>query len=548
MNDVACRPWREVPALMRNMGRSAWLLPVWVAVLVGAWLGRIIPEWSSNPDLSHGFFVPVLFAVLIHESRQRGPLRWLPVSKLWISTVVVALLLGGALLLVGSLYAAALDWSHTLVLFMLGLAAAGGLGAFLLIAATPQVRLVPFNWVAFVGLLLWVLCLPLPPGTYGKLTFHLQLWVTERVLEALHLLGIPAVQSGNIIELATTTVGVEDACSGVRSLLSCIFAGFFFSAAFVRRVPSRVALIVLAPLLAIGMNFIRSLLLTLLANRGVDINGFWHDATGFAILGVTAVGLGLLALLLEKLEDAAPAAAPVTDAAELDDPTSTARVRRTLPIFHAGYGLAVACALFFAFMTRSAAPSSFAAPDVLSFMPANPPGWRVGTSSDLYRFSDILATDNLGQRIYLKEDDAGELLQITLYIAYWSPGRAPVSTVATHTPDACWPGAGWTAQPVDQTTVRLPLGTRELNTAEFRRFDNQRISQNVWFWHSYDRRVIRDFNPREPLELLSSLFAYGIRSEGEQMFVRLSSNRPWEQIKHEPLLRDIFNRLEPYGI
>ena len=55
----------------------------------------------------------------------------------------------------------------------------------------------------------------------------------------------------NLIELARATVGVEEACSGIRSLLSCVFAGFFFAACLVRRPVRRVVVIVAAPLLAV---------------------------------------------------------------------------------------------------------------------------------------------------------------------------------------------------------------------------------------------------------------------------------------------------------
>ena len=34
----------------------------------------------------------------------------------------------------------------------------------------------------------------------------------------------------------------------------------------------------------------------------------------------------------------------------------------------------------------------------------------------------------------------------------------------------------------------------------------------------------------------------GFRHEGDQFFVRVSSNRPWDQIAHEPLLAEFFNR------
>ena len=101
---------------------------------------------------------------------------------------------------------------------------------------------------------------------------------------------------------------------------------------------------------------------------------------------------------------------------------------------------------------------------------------------------------------------------------------------------------------MEQTTVRLALRDREINTAEYRLFRNQRMPQHVWFCHSYDRRVIRDFNPRRPLELLASVLEYGVRSQGEQLFVRLSSNRSWSEIENEPLVHEILDSLAPYGL
>ena len=116
------------------------------------------------------------------------------------------------------------------------------------------------------------LCSPLPPGTYSRLTVGLQLWVSDGVVRVLGILGIAAHQEGNIIELARGTVGIEEACSGVRSLVSCVFAGVLFSAALVRRPWARF-LSSRCPPLALAMNFIRSLLLTLLVNGGVRVEG-----------------------------------------------------------------------------------------------------------------------------------------------------------------------------------------------------------------------------------------------------------------------------------
>lgn len=538
------RSWKETWQLVQSTEGRGYVLLTLSGLLVAAWLKLIFPQWMADPDLSHGFFTPILFLLLIKESRSRGPLRWLPEANL--TPIMLSGIAGAGLItmIVGALFASALDWTHPLVMFLLGCSFTGAVAAAWTLAASGRLRIVPFNYIAGVAVVLWFLSLPIPPGTYGDLTLGLQFWVTDRVLGSLHLLGIPAVQTGNIIELARASVGVEEACSGVRSLISCIYAGFFFSAAFVRQWISRGFLILVAPLLAIGMNFLRSLSLTLMANAGIDIEGTWHDTTGFAILGITALILAGLALGLEKLEGSPSTPAPPPRSKD----TSASSARVNARILTGSYAAAVAClGLFFA-LTRPVVNPNTDIPRILSFLPAEPEGWGTATSRGLYRFAEILETDHLGQRTYVKEMINGERLQITFYLAYWPAGQAGVSVVASHTPDACWPGAGWTPMPTEVTEVELALGDRTIGRSEYRLFNNDRIPQHVWFWHSYDRELIREFDPRRPWELLKSVFTYGVRSEGEQLFVRMSSNRPWEDFKDEPLITEILSGLQPFGL
>jgi exosortase len=511
---------------------------VLLAVLAAAFSALLWPQWRHNPELSHGLFMPLIFLLLLHESRTAGPARFLPARGT--TTVALAGLLaaGLAALATGGLFTAALDWSHALVGFMLAFALVLMLLAGWLVFASEPVRLVPFNWITFTAIFLWLLCAPIPPGTYMRLTLGLQLWVTRSVLATLHLFGIAAIRNGNLIELAGSTVGVEEACSGVRSLISCVFAGFFFSAALVRRPWSRVVVIALAAPLALAMNFSRSLMLTLLANRGVDISHTWHDATGYAVLGVTALLLGGLAWLLARGEKTEPLAssAPV------------ARARPSLqPWLAAGLALAVALVILFVANTRRTPPAA-PAPDLAAMVPAQADGWKVQTTNDLYRFADTLQTDHLIQRIYSKRAPDGSLQQVIIYIAYWSAGQASVSLVASHTPDACWPGAGWVAEPTMDARLNLIVAGRVLPAAEFRIFNGDVYPQHVWFWHLYDGRSIAYEDPHSPRELLRLAWHYGFGHKGEQFFVRLSSNCDWAAFADDPLFRDVFNHLQPYGL
>jgi exosortase len=499
---------------------------------------RLWPEWQRNPDLSHGFFMPIIFAVLLWDARSQGPHRYLRAGPLVNAAFFLAMLGGLGALVAAGLYAAAVDWSHALVSLTLSASLALFLGAALIAFSRDSVRLIGFNWSALVAIGLWLFTAPIPPGTYTRLTLGLQLWVSENVLSALHLFGIPAVRHGNIIELANTTVGVEEACSGVRSLISCVFAGFFFSATLVRRPLARALIIGLSAPLALAMNFLRSLLLTLLSNAGIDIRGAWHDWTGFGVLGVTAAILGGLALILEHGGRTATKA-PLP----MSVPTGPSLMTRIL----AG-GLAVATALTVLFVLNTNPPvqRDRPPPNLLGLMPETFDGWQVRTSN-LYQFTGTLQTDHLAQRQYFRGGENNPT-DITLYVAYWQPGQAPVSLVASHTPDACLPGSGWTTLPTPEARARLLVDQRPVPDAEYRLFQSGEYPQHVWFWHLYDGRPIQYRDPYSPAELLRIAWRYGFRHDGDQVFVRLSSNRPWAQIKDEPLVREFFGRLKDLGL
>jgi hypothetical protein len=84
--------------------------------------------------------------------------------------------------------------------------------------------------------------------------------------------------------------------------------------------------------------------------------------------------------------------------------------------------------------------------------------------------------------------------------------------------------------------------------AEARLFRVGDYPQHVWFWHLYDGRPLVHTDPRSWSRLLSLGWQYGFRKDGDQLFVRISSNQPWSALQNEPLLRDIFNRLQPLGL
>lgn len=493
--------------------------------------------------------MPLVFVLLVHEARTRGTARFLKAGGGQLAAVALCVAVGLSTLALGGLYMAVLEWTHALVVLMMTGASCAFLTALWLVSANDRVRLVPFNWPAGVAIFLWLLSIPMPPGTYATITQTLQGFVTSTVLSLLHFCGIAAVQQGNILQLTDVTVGVEEACSGVRSLLSCLYTGIFLSATMVWQFWPRALIVALAGPLAITMNVVRSFALTLLAHSGVSITGAWHDVTGYAVLGVTAALLAGLAVWMERR---GPAVSENPRQAATPEIAASCWPQR---IATSGVFLAAVVVGVLLFNLRPAKNAGRTPPDLATLLPAEYAGWSALPDLDLNRFTAQLQTTCLTQTTYQRPNPSGgEPQEISVYLAYWPAGTAPVSVVATHTPDACWPGAGWTMEPAGRTAAAelarlagLPASHR-FSIAEHRLFSLQGYSRHVWYWHIYDGRVIHVSDVRSPRQLLLLAWRYGFQREGEQLFVRVSSNQSLDKIVNEPILQEIFTRLAPFGL
>ncbi len=141
--------------------------------------------------------------------------------------------------------------------------------------------------------LIWMLSAPLATAMENAVSLFLLRKVVTVVFTVFNLLGYPLLQEGNVLVLPHGQVGVADACSGIRSLTGCLFAGSFLAAVFLDKFWKKILLIGLAMGFAFLTNLLRSLFLTAWAYAyGSDaIEGRLHDTTGFAVLGLTVVGL-----------------------------------------------------------------------------------------------------------------------------------------------------------------------------------------------------------------------------------------------------------------
>ena len=137
--------------------------------------------------------------------------------------------------------------------------------------------------------------------------FFLLSKVTFVVFNLFDILGYELEREGNVLFLPKGRVGVEEACSGIYSLTACIFVGSFLAAVFLDRFWKKVLLVLTSMGLAVLTNLFRSMFLTYWAyNYGAGaIEDNWslpligeigtvHDVMGYAVLGITSLGLIML--------------------------------------------------------------------------------------------------------------------------------------------------------------------------------------------------------------------------------------------------------------
>lgn len=130
--------------------------------------------------------------------------------------------------------------------------------------------------------------------------------VTATVVHLMNLLGFDLTQDANTILLpGGDRVGVEDACSGVRSLTACLFTGSFLAAVFMRSLKKKVFFVGLSIVFALLLNVIRSSFLTLWASFNgsesleYDFFGNMPDSAQFTLGTVhDVVGWGAMIVTL----------------------------------------------------------------------------------------------------------------------------------------------------------------------------------------------------------------------------------------------------------
>jgi exosortase len=249
--------------------------------------------WNHQPDLQFGWIVLLLCAYLFWEAWENRPapeFRWSPLALALLGTA-------SALLFLVQIYQAAFGTQP---------ASIAGLALALLCVTAANLNYVfgkagiQHFWFPFAFILI---ALPMPSLLHNLVVGGLQSKLTILNVEILNMLGIPAQRSGSLIQLPNCTVGVDEACSGIRSLQSTLMAGLFIAHLSLRSTGLKILLVLSGLGLAAVGNLARSLYLSFTASaKGLEALQGVHDTAGWSILLFTAVAVAGVAWLLCRLE------------------------------------------------------------------------------------------------------------------------------------------------------------------------------------------------------------------------------------------------------
>jgi exosortase D (VPLPA-CTERM-specific) len=419
----------------------------WSLVLLVGWLYYSIlyhlgVQWISDPNFSHGFFVPAFSLYVIWQDRQK--LKAIPSEPSWLGLplVIVALLM----LVLGVLGVELFTSRFSLLILLAGL--------IILFRGWTFFRAVLFPW-AFL-----ILMIPLPNLILQKFTFPLQMLASKMSTFLLQVIGVPALREGNVIHLPYMSLEVAEACSGIRSLLSLLTLAIIYGYLMEKRNWVRVVLACAAIPIAVVANGLR-IFGTGIVGEYWDpdkAQGFFHEFQGWLIFVVTLILLFALHRVINLIWKPKSGAKEETSA----QPTSHApRFAR-----HSGAPVSlnqwllrflVPAALMLVTAVGLQAHSQdevFPHRQPLSSLPAQLDGWT-GTDETLDQQTlDILGPGEFLVRDY--EDASQPQPWVNLFIAYF-PSQKMGDTI--HSPNHCLPGAGWVPTLRDVVQLKAPNGT-----------------------------------------------------------------------------------------
>ena len=476
----------DASSLLRKQFPLARALAVFF--LAALWFGlcrELSGEWSVNEQYNFGWFVP-FFALYLFWLRWQDRPEAISNFKSQISNLsVLAIAIGALLLLLPvRLFEIAnpewrlLAWIHAVVVVTLTLLliwSAGG-KAWLWHFAFP---------VAFI-----FIAVPWPTTIETPIIQGLMRIVARVAAEAAMLLGTPAQVEGNLIRVSTGLVGVNEACSGIRSLQTSLMIGLLFGELKRLSVLRRVSLVACAVATGLIANFVRAVFLVhIAATENLSEVGRWHDIAGYTIVALVFIATLGFAYLLGKTEVRDQRSVVGIHWSAIRSPYLAAAICWLLlvELGTAGWYRLHERNLVAGLQWNVRWPeqaSNFRKLKineeiraVLRFDDARAAAWTIGSPTfGVPRLRGSEGKPPKGgtpnrEPSLLQQSPGSETISCLLYAFRWNPGKNSALLANLHRPDVCLPASGW-IQVADYGVRSYPVsGSFEL---PFRHFEFQR--------------------------------------------------------------------------
>jgi exosortase len=252
-------------------------------------LEDLVHLWWADPNYSHGFLIPLIVGYLVWSQKDTlakvvvKPTGW---GGLVLALGLFLLVVGKAVERTGGDQGALFIQGLSLILVCVG-------AVFLLLGKDVLAVLVfPIAYLIFM--------IPLPGSVFTMVTLPLQSYAASVTTATLQLVNIPALREGNLIYLPSVTLGVTEACSGIRSLLTLLAGAVALSYFACERWWQGLLLVGSVVPIAILTNVLRVTGTGLLAHfLGKEVaQSFFHGFSGWALLVMASFLLCAELLLL----------------------------------------------------------------------------------------------------------------------------------------------------------------------------------------------------------------------------------------------------------
>ena len=265
----------------RHVAMSNWIKTGLVFGLVVALYAEVIAdlasEWWTVSSSSYGMLIPPLAGYIAYMKRE--VVLAIPAKQdlrgLQLTVLACLFLIGGHL--AAEFYLARIS----IVLLAAGLVWT--------LWGVQRLRALTFP------LILLATMVPLPAIIYNAIAVPLQLFASGTATIAAQAVGVSIYRQGNVIQLAHTSLGVAEACSGLQSLSALLVASLLVGFVENANTLGRILVFLLAAPLAILVNVLRITGTAILADYHLEFAlGFYHSFSGWLVF---LVGFGALWLL-----------------------------------------------------------------------------------------------------------------------------------------------------------------------------------------------------------------------------------------------------------